>query len=763
MASYEIGKLVWQITGDTSGIDKSLKNANKSADDTGKKFAGLGGIIAKTFAIGAVVMFGKTIAKAGSDAQETAQKFGVVFSTIQDDAQKTAKSLAQEFNFSNNAAMELLAGTGNLLEGLGYTQTEALKMSESIAQLGSDLTSMNNYAGGAAEATRILTKAMLGEREALQALDIKVTDDQLRAYAKSLGTTWDALTQAEKAQATFNIITAQSANAIGDVERSGGSAAFIWRKLNNTWDNIISQLGEELIPGLVYFGQTALGTAEDSGPLLDTFKLLIKLISNTIIGLTRAISLFMSIPNVAKGLKLSVDAITSSSKAEAAQQEYLGQLYLYRSKYQSEATAQNKNFITVMQERAKAGDKMAASELAYLDKLKSASADAADASKNDTSAYLNNLDKLSAAYGGNIDNIKKEVSERTKIRKKEAEDAKKQFLKSQEFMGGGGKKEKEDYSDLIEQATKYGNSLKSVSEIEKYQNELRTWALTLTDKEAAAVQIVIDKLEEAKTKAAKFWDELSNEEKLQLVNNSLQAIGSGLISVLQAAEQLSQQVLENRLANLDEQMQAELEAAGVAEETAVQKAQREVNDAGASVTVEQTKALQKAQIEEKYQKKRKQLEYEAAMAGWELQVASAAVAVPLAIMNALVSGWAAAKLNPTLAIWYPALLAGLAGAAAGIQLGAVVEAKPQPPKFATGGIIPGSTQGTKLIAGENNKTEVIMNQDQMANTLMAIANGNTQGGYRQVPPMSDTALWSMIFKASQNGDLFIAENAVVSK
>ena len=223
MASYEIGKLVWQITGDTSGIDKSLKNANKSADDTGKKFAGLGGMIAKTFTIGAVVMFGKTIVKAGSDAQETAQKFGVVFSSIQSDAQKTAKSLAQEFNFSNNAAMELLAGTGNLLEGLGYTQTEALKMAESIAQLGSDLTSMNNYAGGAAEATRILTKALLGERDALQALDLKVSDDQLRAYAKSLGTTWDALTQAEKAQITFNIITAQSANAIGDVERLVGA------------------------------------------------------------------------------------------------------------------------------------------------------------------------------------------------------------------------------------------------------------------------------------------------------------------------------------------------------------------------------------------------------------------------------------------------------------------------------------------------------------------------------------------------------------
>jgi len=236
--SYEIGKLVWRITGDTSGINKSLSDTEKSAKKTAGSLSGIASSIKSAFAIGAVVMFGKSLAKASSDAQETAQKFGVVFSSIQEDAQKAAKSLQTEFNFSTTAAMDMLAGTGNLLQGLGYTQEAALKMSESIAQLGSDLTSMNNYAGGAAEATRILTKALSGEREALQALDLKVTDDQLRAYAKSLGTTWDALTQAEKVQATYNLILAQSGNAIGDVERSSTSASYTWRKLENIWEDV---------------------------------------------------------------------------------------------------------------------------------------------------------------------------------------------------------------------------------------------------------------------------------------------------------------------------------------------------------------------------------------------------------------------------------------------------------------------------------------------------------------------------------------------
>lgn len=765
MASYDIGKLIWYILGDTSGIDKSLNNTNKSVDNTGKKFAGLGGIIAKTFTLGAVVMFGKTIAKAGSDAQETAQKFGVVFSTIQEDAQKTAKSLAQDFNFSNNAAMELLAGTGNLLEGLGYTQTEALKMSESIAQLGSDLTSMNNYAGGAAEATRILTKALLGEREALQALDLKVTDDQLRAYAKSLGTTWDALTQAEKARATFNVIMAQSANAIGDVERSQDSAASIWRKLENTFDNITVQLGEELLPGLTYLGQTLLSVAEDSVPLISALGVIVRMASNVV----KSFAIMLRVLN---SVQLSIRAIYQESKAQEARENLTRFMSVLEFQYKDIVKAENEHDKTsrtltgTLKHLAEAhGDVTAAYNLKSLKNLLDETANAANVSKEATEKYIDNATAIATAFGNETADIKKAASERTEIRKKEAEEARKQFLKSQELMGSGkGKSDQvKELEDLTQSQIDYGRTLTTRSQLESYINKLNREAtdaaLKGEDKKEAAIRKSISALQDLSKQMERTWADLSDQEKLEAVNNGFQTIGSGLISVLQAADQLTQQLFKNRMDVLDEQMQAELEAAGVAEETAVQKAQREVNEAGASVTVEQTKALQKAQIEEKYQKKKRQLEYESNLMAWQFQVAQASIQALMAPLNAYTSTAAIPVVGPVLA----PIAAALAATAAGLMMAAVIEAKPQPPKFATGGIIPGSTQGTKLIAGENNKTEVIMNQDQMANTLMAIANGNIQGGYRQVPPMSETALWSMIFKASQNGDLFIAENAVVSK
>jgi len=35
--------------------------------------------------------------------------------------------------------------------------------------------------------------------------------------------------------------------------------------------------------------------------------------------------------------------------------------------------------------------------------------------------------------------------------------------------------------------------------------------------------------------------------------------------------------------------------------------------------------------------------------------------------------------------------------------------------------------------------------------------------YSQVPPMSSESLWDLIFKASKNGDLLIANSAVVTR
>ena len=166
---------------------KKLAEMGNKTQETTSIFAKFGPMIAATFGVATVVNFFKGIITSASNASETLQKFNVVYSTKSNQAKKASEDLAAGYNLSNTGAKEMLASTGNVLESMGFSQKESLKYSVTLSQLGADLTSYTNYAGGSVEATRILTKAMLGERDALEALNLKVTDDELIAYAKAQG------------------------------------------------------------------------------------------------------------------------------------------------------------------------------------------------------------------------------------------------------------------------------------------------------------------------------------------------------------------------------------------------------------------------------------------------------------------------------------------------------------------------------------------------------------------------------------------------
>jgi len=302
-------------------------------------------------------------------------------------------------------------------------------------------------------------------------------------------------------------------------------------------------------------------------------------------------------------------------------------------------------------------------------------------------------------------------------------------------------------------------SQKLQTELDERLKDLRKFQ---TDKKKLAADsaivegIYIDKIKEAEQKA--FSDRLNN------FNGYVQQIGTGITGLLSAFQNLYSARAQADIDALDAQMQAELEAAGVSEETQVEQAQREYDAAvatGDALAIEEKRrALVKSQIEAKYQKEKAKLEYENALRTWEFQRAIAALQIPLAIMNAVASG---AQAPWFMQPWFMIGMGTMAGVTAGAQFAAVEASKPQAPKFASGGIIPGSAQGTQIIAGDGG-TELVSNADQMANILSAIGNGGAAGGgVRQLPPIAKEDLFNMLWNASQNGDLFIAERALVKR
>jgi len=215
------------------------------------------------------------------------------------------------------------------------------------------------------------------------------------------------------------------------------------------------------------------------------------------------------------------------------------------------------------------------------------------------------------------------------------------------------------------------------------------------------------------------------------VSQLFQGLISALADLFAADIQNQQNALDEQynaqVLAIDARLKAELEANGLAEKSDVEKAQAQIETAISAGDViaeaEARRALLKAQIEKKanddriaadeaYQKKKAQLEYQANLASWEAKVAGAIAQVPVTILNAISAGWVFGPIGA-------AIFGGLASAAAGIQLAAVISAKPNPPKMATGGIILPQSGGVPVVAAENGSPELMLNSGDSGQALLS--------------------------------------------
>jgi hypothetical protein len=231
-------------------LGQQTRQAGASAGGATKAFQALKSIGIAALAVGAAKAIGRlgsNLIQAASDAEETANKFGVTFQGVQGAAQDTARNLAENFGLAQTEAESLLANTGDLLTGFGFTRESALDLSTQVQELAVDLASFTNFSGGAEGASQALTKALLGERESLKTLGIAITQADIDRLAEDKGIVGE-LTRQQQAALTLQLAVEQSGNAIGDFERSQASFANQSRIANARVQDIAESLGGALLP-----------------------------------------------------------------------------------------------------------------------------------------------------------------------------------------------------------------------------------------------------------------------------------------------------------------------------------------------------------------------------------------------------------------------------------------------------------------------------------------------------------------------------------
>ena len=247
MANKSVGFLTVAFGADLRGFDRAMKKANRSIRKFGSNMKRIGGNMTRNITL-PVIGLGAASIKAASDLEETRSKFNTVFSSIQNDAQNTAKAFEESFGLSSQAALGMLSDTGDLLVGFGFTEKEALNLSKQVNELAVDLASFTNFSGGADGASQALTKALLGEREAIKSLGIAITEADLKRFAEEQGLVFKELDRVAKAQLTFELAVSQSQKAIGDFARTQGGFANQLRKLKGEFENLAAEFGTMLLP-----------------------------------------------------------------------------------------------------------------------------------------------------------------------------------------------------------------------------------------------------------------------------------------------------------------------------------------------------------------------------------------------------------------------------------------------------------------------------------------------------------------------------------
>lgn len=203
-----------------------------------------------TFLTAPIVIAGGAMIKFAADAEETRNKFDVIFRDMIGGANDVANAFAKDFRIAGTTSRELLSGTGDLLTGFGFTQEKALELSNQVQRLAGDLASFQNIQGGVQEAGDKLTKGILGETENLKLMGIAVNQGskEFRAMTKNIVASEKVSERQAKVLAILRIAFSQSKNAIGDFARTQESFSNQWKIFIELLKETAAQFGKFLIP-----------------------------------------------------------------------------------------------------------------------------------------------------------------------------------------------------------------------------------------------------------------------------------------------------------------------------------------------------------------------------------------------------------------------------------------------------------------------------------------------------------------------------------
>ncbi len=265
------------------GVAESAKKWGDRFTDVGKKVTKTG--VAVTGAVGGIVMAGS---KWNAEVAGTQFLYDNLDKSIQRSIASNSKN-ARSIGLTTQQYKNSATTISTYYKNMGLTTQETAKLSGESMNLVADLAAITDMPFD--EAMGRFKSGLMGNYEALDIFGINVSARTLEnsEFVKSLGKSWNQLSDQEKMMAVYNEVMRQAGSAQGLAKQEAQSFGMQMKLLGQKVRETAGAIGEKLLPYLEPFAQkiseivTKIGEFANANPRLMA----------TILGVTGAIGALM--------------------------------------------------------------------------------------------------------------------------------------------------------------------------------------------------------------------------------------------------------------------------------------------------------------------------------------------------------------------------------------------------------------------------------------------------------------------------------------
>jgi len=198
---------------------------------------------------------------AASELNATISKTGYIFGDQAAQITQAAREMADQFGVSQTEFIGAATTFGAVYKAMGQTRDQAARTGTELAKLAYNLSSFEGAGSSPEQAIQALTSALSGQFEPMRRYRVFLSETNVEEKARQMGLTKTGgkLSEAAKKQALLALIMEQTKDAQGDLARTAGESDNVYKKFTGTIENIVTTLGQALMPGF----EAVLGVVTD--------------------------------------------------------------------------------------------------------------------------------------------------------------------------------------------------------------------------------------------------------------------------------------------------------------------------------------------------------------------------------------------------------------------------------------------------------------------------------------------------------------------